>query len=99
MQIVHVYKYLFLESVHIVHASFLRLFVKPLFKINKKFIFLFSEGKKKILDIMNQTISEPRKNKTNLPLIESLQIPVQKRGKFLGVGGVNIKKLTLETGK
>ena len=32
------------------------------------------------------------------PVSKQLQIPVHKRGKFLGQGGLNVKKITGETG-
>ncbi|CAF3657770.1 unnamed protein product [Rotaria sp. Silwood1] len=53
----------------------------------------------KIIDIMNKTISEPRKTKKqNTPEIETLTIPSHKRGRFLGIGGVNLKKILAQTG-
>ncbi|CAF0909867.1 unnamed protein product [Rotaria sordida] len=53
----------------------------------------------KIIDIMNKTISESRKTKKqNTPELETLTIPVHKRGRFLGVGGLNLKKILTQTG-
>lgn len=36
--------------------------------------------------------------KDNMPVIEKMEIEVHKRGKFLGAGGINLKKLLVETG-
>ncbi|CAF2787168.1 unnamed protein product [Rotaria sp. Silwood2] len=53
----------------------------------------------KIIDIMNKTISEPRKTKKqNTPELETLTIPSHKRGRFLGIGGLNLKKILTQTG-
>lgn len=58
-----------------------------------------SDGKSKILNIMNQVISKSRdEKKDNWPVSEKLEIPVHKRSKFIGHGGYNLKKLTSETG-
>ncbi|XP_022913782.2 polyribonucleotide nucleotidyltransferase 1, mitochondrial [Onthophagus taurus] len=57
------------------------------------------EAKSRILDIMHSCIDKPRqKSKDNWPVSETLQIEPNKRGKLLGVGGVNLKKIFLETG-
>ena len=56
------------------------------------------EGINKILDIMEECIKVPRKDKSNLPLTDSLTVPVTKRGRFVGPGGVNLKKILTETG-
>ncbi|KAI4482191.1 hypothetical protein M0802_013746 [Mischocyttarus mexicanus] len=56
-------------------------------------------AKKEILGIMNNELSEPRKGHSEkMPVVEDLEIPVHQRGKFLGVGGINLKKLFIETG-
>ncbi|XP_023225485.1 polyribonucleotide nucleotidyltransferase 1, mitochondrial-like [Centruroides sculpturatus] len=58
-----------------------------------------SDGKSKILSIMNQVINKPREEKKdNWPVSEKLEIPIHKRSKFIGHGGYNLKKLTSETG-
>jgi len=36
--------------------------------------------------------------KENWPVSENLEVPGAKRGKFLGYGGINLKRLTAETG-
>ena len=56
------------------------------------------EANHSILDIMGQCIKTPRASKACWPVSKQLQIPVHKRGKFLGPGGLNIKKITGETG-
>ncbi|XP_045502579.1 polyribonucleotide nucleotidyltransferase 1, mitochondrial [Colias croceus] len=57
------------------------------------------DSKSKIIDIMNQCIDKPRDvNKDNMPVIEEIEVEVHKRAKLLGVGGINLKKLYVETG-
>ena len=57
-------------------------------------------GQKKILDIMNETQKEPRTTrKANGPLWEEINIPGNKHRHLIGHGGVNMKRLTAETGK
>ncbi|CAL1269905.1 unnamed protein product [Larinioides sclopetarius] len=57
-----------------------------------------AEGKSKILNIMNETISKPREKKDNWPISEKLEIPAYKLSQFFGFGGSNIKKIRAETG-
>ncbi|XP_008978931.1 polyribonucleotide nucleotidyltransferase 1, mitochondrial isoform X2 [Callithrix jacchus] len=58
-----------------------------------------SVAKKEILQIMNKTISKPRASrKENGPIVETVQVPLSKRAKFVGPGGYNLKKLQAETG-
>ncbi|XP_032208060.1 polyribonucleotide nucleotidyltransferase 1, mitochondrial isoform X2 [Mustela erminea] len=58
-----------------------------------------SVAKKEILQIMNKTISKPRASrKENGPVIETIQVPLSKRAKFVGPGGYHLKKLQAETG-
>jgi polyribonucleotide nucleotidyltransferase len=53
----------------------------------------------KIIDIMNKTIDKTRKDKKpNTPELETLTIPSHKRGRFLGIGGLNLKKILAQTG-
>ncbi len=53
----------------------------------------------RILDIMAKTINEPQKTKkANTPELETLTIPSHKRGRFLGIGGSNLKKILAQTG-
>jgi polyribonucleotide nucleotidyltransferase len=47
---------------------------------------------------MARCLSAPRLDKLNLPVSEVLEIPAHKRGKFVGPGGINIRRLTAETG-
>ena len=48
---------------------------------------------------MNKTIHEPRATKKeNTPELETLTIPSHKRGRFLGIGGLNLKKILAQTG-
>ncbi|KAM6221166.1 polyribonucleotide nucleotidyltransferase 1, mitochondrial [Rhynchocyon petersi] len=58
-----------------------------------------SVAKKEILQIMNKTISKPRASrKENGPVVETIQVPLSKRSKFVGPGGYHLKKLQAETG-
>lgn len=56
-------------------------------------------AKSRIIEIMNNVISKPRfEKKSNMPVSETLQVPVHKRAKFIGVAGSNVKKILVETG-
>ncbi|XP_030052070.1 polyribonucleotide nucleotidyltransferase 1, mitochondrial [Microcaecilia unicolor] len=56
-------------------------------------------AKKEIIQIMNKTIAKPRANrKENGPVVETVQVPLSKRMRFVGPGGLNLKKLQAETG-
>lgn len=58
-----------------------------------------NDARSHILNIMNQVISKPRlEKKENMPVTETLEVPVHQRGKLLGVGGCNIKKIFVQTG-
>jgi polyribonucleotide nucleotidyltransferase len=39
-----------------------------------------------------------KQKKENWPISEKLEVPPQKRAKFLGLGGSNLKRLLIETG-
>ncbi|KAG7200165.1 hypothetical protein KM043_000600 [Ampulex compressa] len=56
------------------------------------------QAKQKILEIMHRVISAPQQNKTNMPVLESLTVLPNQRGKFLGAGGANVKKIFVQTG-
>ncbi|XP_075223280.1 polyribonucleotide nucleotidyltransferase 1 [Lycorma delicatula] len=56
------------------------------------------DAKSRIIDIMNSVIDKPRVKKSNWPVCEKLEIPPHKRGKLLGPGGINLKRIMLETG-
>ncbi|XP_043515079.1 polyribonucleotide nucleotidyltransferase 1, mitochondrial isoform X2 [Frieseomelitta varia] len=56
-------------------------------------------AKNRIIAIMNTTLSSTsHKKKTNKPVVDTIEIPVHQRGKFLGVGGMNLKNIFYETG-
>lgn len=58
-----------------------------------------TDAKNKILDLMSDCIAKPRpEKKENWPVSEKLEVEAHKRGKLLGVGGVNVKKILVETG-
>ncbi|XP_006881084.1 PREDICTED: polyribonucleotide nucleotidyltransferase 1, mitochondrial [Elephantulus edwardii] len=58
-----------------------------------------SVAKKEILQIMSKTIAKPRASrKENGPVVETVQVPLSKRSKFVGPGGYHLKKLQAETG-
>lgn len=57
------------------------------------------KAKNRILSIMAECMDEPRTTmKENGPVSEKMTIPVQKRAKFMGVGGYNLKRVENETG-
>jgi polyribonucleotide nucleotidyltransferase len=56
------------------------------------------EAKSHILTHMNQTIRRPAEGKVNWPVTETVEVPIHKRGAFVGVNGMNLKKLKSETG-
>ncbi len=57
------------------------------------------EGRKHILDIMEQTISEPRKELSQYaPRMTSMKIPVDMIGAVIGPGGKVIKNIVQQTG-
>lgn len=56
-------------------------------------------AKSRILNIMNSVISTPASDKKeNKPILDTIEVPVHQRGKFLGISGSNIKKILCETG-
>ena len=66
----------------------------------KPFCFVVLDAKARIIDIMNATLSLPRTDhRDNRPIIEKLEVPVLKRSRFVGLGGLNLKKLMAETGE
>lgn len=56
------------------------------------------EARLQILDLMNNTISEPAKIKSNVPRIHQLVIPTDKISALIGTGGKNIKGIIDKTG-
>ena len=56
------------------------------------------EANTQILDTMDSCLKEPRTSKSCWPVTKSLQVPMSKRGKLLGPGGLNIKRISGETG-
>ena len=56
------------------------------------------EANHRILDIMGQCLDRPVETKECWPVTKNLQIPAQKRGKFLGPAGLNVKRISAETG-
>ncbi|XP_072181940.1 polyribonucleotide nucleotidyltransferase 1, mitochondrial-like [Diadema setosum] len=58
-----------------------------------------TSAKSKIINIMSGALRKPRDGrKENSPVVENLEVPVQRRSKFVGPGGYNLKKLRAETG-
>ena len=73
--------------------------IKPLFfKVVQESMCKGHAGISTIIDIMNNCISEPKASKSNWPVNKKLDVPVHKRGKFMGPGGINIKRLLVDTG-
>lgn len=57
------------------------------------------EAKGKMIKFMNEKIGVHRsEKKSEWPVIVNIEIPPHKRAKFVGFGGMNLKKLTAETG-
>ncbi len=68
-------------------------------EIAKEAIMQCREARLQILDLMAQTIPEPRKElKSSAPRIHQMQIPPDKIGALIGPGGKNIKRITEITG-
>ena len=42
--------------------------------------------------------SQPRADKDNLPQTQVLEVPAHKRTKLVGPGGINLRRITSETG-
>ncbi|KAL6254888.1 hypothetical protein P5V15_014230 [Pogonomyrmex californicus] len=58
-----------------------------------------TNAKLEIIKIMNKVILTPREiKKDKMPVVDNIEIPIHQRGKFLGIGGMNLKKIFLETG-
>lgn len=58
-----------------------------------------NDAKGKMIRFMNEKISVHRsEKKSEWPVIVNVEVPTHKRSKFLGCGGMNLKKLTAETG-
>lgn len=58
-----------------------------------------TDAKSKIIDIMDTCIASPRKvKKDSWPVTEKLSIEPHQRARIVGPGGMNIKKVYLETG-
>lgn len=56
-------------------------------------------AKGKIFRAMHPVLAQPRTDKKDImPVIEEIEVPVHQRGKFIGVGGTNLKKIFVETG-
>jgi polyribonucleotide nucleotidyltransferase len=57
------------------------------------------EARAKVMKVITDTLAAPRKAVSKFaPKIKVVKIPVDKIGEFIGPGGKNVKKLTLDTG-
>jgi len=56
------------------------------------------EANHKILDIMGKCLDSPVSTKSCWPVSKNITIPAHKRGKFLGPAGLNVKRISGETG-
>lgn len=57
------------------------------------------DAKNRIIEIMNSVISKPRTAKKDTwPVVEVIDIPANRRGRFIGPGGINMKRLLVNTG-
>ncbi|MBI4548456.1 MAG: polyribonucleotide nucleotidyltransferase [Ignavibacteriae bacterium] len=69
------------------------------FDIFEKALEQAREGRMKILDIMSQTIQEPRKELSKYaPRLSTLKIPVDMIGEVIGQGGKVIRQIVKDTG-
>ena len=60
---------------------------------------LFKAARENILAKMAKTISKPRTDrKENHPVVKDLVVPIEQRGKLIGSGGLNIKRIRENTG-
>ncbi|XP_028324212.1 polyribonucleotide nucleotidyltransferase 1, mitochondrial [Gouania willdenowi] len=56
-------------------------------------------AKREILGIMNKCIVKPRAHrKENGPVVETIKVPMSRRARFIGPGGLNINRLQAQTG-
>lgn len=68
-------------------------------KIIMESIIQATTAKTRILGYMNKALQSPRLDKKdNKPVVETIEVPVYQRSKFLGTGGSNLKKIFAETG-
>ena len=59
-----------------------------------------SEARASILQLMNDEIASARVlKKPNHPVLKNLEVSMEKRGKLLGIGGINLKRITSKTGQ
>jgi len=56
------------------------------------------EANNRILDIMEESLKVPRKFKDCWPVSKKIEVPPYKRGKFLGTAGINLRRVTSDTG-
>ncbi|XP_071743481.1 polyribonucleotide nucleotidyltransferase 1, mitochondrial isoform X2 [Lepeophtheirus salmonis] len=68
------------------------------FDIIKAATSLGLEGIKTVLKTMNSCLSHPKIDKSNLPKIDTITVPINKRSKFIGPSGYNIRRITTNTG-
>lgn len=69
------------------------------FKILYEAIQKSNNARAQILNIMGEVIENPRqKSKETMPLSEQIEVPLNRRSRFLGVGWNNVKRMMMETG-
>ena len=68
------------------------------FDIIKQAVMGGVEANHGILDIMDRCIRWPADTKPCWPVSKQISVPASKRGKFLGPGGLNLKRIASETG-
>ncbi|XP_014286853.1 polyribonucleotide nucleotidyltransferase 1, mitochondrial [Halyomorpha halys] len=56
------------------------------------------DAKSQIIEIMNSAISKHRTEKKCWPVVETIEIPTNKRSKFIGPGGANIRRMLVNSG-
>ncbi|CAL7951118.1 unnamed protein product [Xylocopa violacea] len=69
------------------------------FKIAVEIIQSATVAKNQIINIMNEVLSSPNSSaKENMPVLDTINVPVHQRGKFIGIGKSNLRKIFFETG-
>ena len=56
------------------------------------------EARQNLIDHMNDTISSPNKEKSNLPVTKKFEVPAHQRASFIGLNGYHLKRMKGEIG-
>lgn len=63
---------------------------------SERYVCVMRKTTKKYIPIKHVYCRKPKKD--NWPITEVLNVPIHKKGKLLGHGGINLKRIMLETG-